>query len=85
MEQTSNPDVKPQGAEGGCTCGAAASTASASSAAAPQYIYALGQVAPRFPRLAIEKEYLQVLGRSDAGGLTDRESLHKILSDKQHR
>lgn len=70
MNPADTTEVKPQ----------AAATASV-----PQYIYALGQITPRFPLLSIEKEYLQALGRGDVAGLTDRESLHKTLADPQNR
>ena len=49
------------------------------------FIYALGRVQPRFPRLAVEKEFVQVAGRSDNAGLTDREVLHAVLSQRQNR
>lgn len=79
MDQTDKAQIVPQGGAGGCSCSTGAA------AGETQYIYALGQIAPRFPRLSIEKEYLQALGRGDASGLTDRASLHKILSDKHNR
>lgn len=50
-----------------------------------QHIYALGQVIPRFPLLSLEKEFLQITGRNDTSGLTDREALHKVLSARENR
>jgi hypothetical protein len=42
-------------------------------AAPPPYVFALGRVAPRFPTLALEKEFEQATGRlEDTAGLTDR-------------
>ena len=38
----------------------------------PSYVYAIGRVEPRFPSLAVEKEFAQATGRSDTAGLTDR-------------
>ena len=35
--------------------------------------------------LACEKEFAQATGRADAAGLTDREALHKVLSQRQNR
>jgi len=59
------------GAPGGkCVCNEPRSTQSARS----MYIYALGRIEPRFPRLSIEKEFAQATGRLDAVGLTDREA-----------
>jgi PatG Domain len=37
----------------------------------PSFVYALGQVEPRFPTLAVEKEFVQGTGRTDAAGLTE--------------
>jgi hypothetical protein len=71
------------------------STASASScpscsaaAAAGQttsFVYALGRLEPRFPRLSAEKEFAQVMGRSNTAGLTDRQALHAVLSKPENR
>jgi hypothetical protein len=49
------------------------------------YVYALGRVEPRFPRLAVEKEFAQAMGRAETTGLTDRQALHTVLSQRQHR
>jgi hypothetical protein len=54
-------------------------------AAAPSYVYAIGRIEPRFPRLSIEKELAQVTGRSDTAGLTDRQALQKVLSERRNR
>jgi hypothetical protein len=49
------------------------------------YVYALGRVEPRFPRLAVEKEFAQATGRAETTGLTDRQALHTVLSQRQNR
>jgi PatG C-terminal len=49
------------------------------------YIYALGRVEPRFPRLSVEKELAQVTGRADTAGLSDRQALQRVLSERQNR
>jgi hypothetical protein len=49
------------------------------------YVYALGRVEPRFPRLAVEKEFAQATGQADTAGLTDRQALHAVLSQRQNR
>jgi hypothetical protein len=49
------------------------------------YIYALGRVEARFPTLGLEKEFAQVVGESHAGGLTDRQAMHAILSQPENR
>jgi hypothetical protein len=53
--------------------------------ATSSYVYALGRVEPRFPRLAVEKEFAQATGRAETTGLTDRQALHAVLSQRQNR
>jgi hypothetical protein len=50
-----------------------------------QYVYAIGQITPRFPRLSVEKEFHQALGRTDTRGLTDRQAMHAALSRPELR
>jgi cyclic patellamide precursor peptide PatG len=72
--------VSPQTDGGSCpTCGGGVASTPTS------YVYALGKVEARFPRLSVEKEFAQATGRADTGGLTDRQALHKILSERQNR
>ena len=54
-------------------------------ASAPDYIYAIGRVIPRFPSPGVEKEVQQVMGRADTAGLTDRQALHGVLSERRNR
>jgi hypothetical protein len=50
------------------------------------YVYAIGTVEPRFPTLAAEKEFAQTTGRAEGTtGLTDREALRSVLSDRANR
>jgi cyclic patellamide precursor peptide PatG len=49
------------------------------------YIYALGRIEPRFPRLSVEKEYAQATGRAETAGLTDRQALQTVLSKPENR
>jgi hypothetical protein len=51
----------------------------------PAYVYALGRVEPRFPSLALEKEFVQATGRAETAGLTDRQALYTVLSARQNR
>ena len=53
--------------------------------AAPSYIFALGRIEPRFPSLAVEKEFAQATGRADTAGLTDRQALQSVLSARPNR
>jgi hypothetical protein len=49
------------------------------------YVYAIGRVEPRFPSLAVEKEFAQAVGRGDTAGLTDHEALQRTLSATSNR
>jgi PatG Domain len=49
------------------------------------YIYAIGRIEARFPKVSVEKEFAQVIGRADTAGLTDREAFHRILSQRDNR
>ncbi|MGH8905645.1 MAG: hypothetical protein ACRD0K_03820 [Egibacteraceae bacterium] len=53
--------------------------------ASASFVYAIGRVAPRFPSLAVEKEFAQVTGRAETAGLTDRQTMHAVLSDRANR
>ena len=53
--------------------------------ASSTYVYALGQIQPRFPGLALEKEFAQVTGRSETQGLTDSQAMQSVLSDRANR
>ncbi|MFH8366360.1 hypothetical protein [Streptomyces sp. NPDC018031] len=53
--------------------------------AAPSYVYALGRIEARFPSLAVEKEFTQVVARDEVTELTDDETLHRVLSAPQNR
>jgi hypothetical protein len=72
--------ISPQTDGGGCpTCGGGVASTP------PSYVYALGRIEARFPRLSVEKEFSQATGQGDTSGLTDRQVLHKILSERQNR
>jgi hypothetical protein len=53
--------------------------------ASSSYVFAIGRIEPRFPSLAVEKEFAQTTGRADAAGLTDRQALQRVLSDRRNR
>jgi hypothetical protein len=68
---------------GGCpTCGSAVGSNNAGTAS---FVYGLGRIKALCPNIACEKEFAQATGRADAAGLTDREALHKVLSQRQNR
>ncbi|MEV7739128.1 hypothetical protein AB0O75_45045 [Streptomyces sp. NPDC088921] len=56
----------------------------ADSGVAP-FIYALGRIEPRFPSPGVEREFAQVTGRTEVTGLTDREALQRVLSERSNR
>jgi hypothetical protein len=49
------------------------------------YVYTLGRIEPRFPRLSVEKEYAQATGRAETAGLTDSQALQAVLSKPENR
>jgi hypothetical protein len=53
--------------------------------APPSYVYALGRIEPRFSSLSVEKEFAQATGRAETAGLTDRQALHSVLSERRNR
>jgi hypothetical protein len=57
----------------------------ASNFTATPFIYAVGRIVVRFPTPAIEREFVQATGRADVVGLTDREALHSVLTQRQNR
>jgi cyclic patellamide precursor peptide PatG len=67
--------------EGNKACGCNSCQAGSSR----EFVYSLGTIAPRFPNLSVEKELLQAVGRADAKDLTDRETLHSVLSKPENR
>jgi hypothetical protein len=66
------------------TCGTAPAT-DGGAAAPPSYIYAIGRIEARFPRVSVEKEFVQAVGRDKTSGLTDRQALHAVLSQPENR
>lgn len=73
--------------------GAPASTAQADNApcqscastASPSFVYALGRVEFRFPRLDVEKEFMQAAARTGTKGKSDREVVHAVLPLRENR
>jgi len=51
----------------------------------PTYIYAIGRIEARFPRPSVEREFAQATGRAETAGLTDRQALQKVLTQRQNR
>lgn len=53
--------------------------------AMPSFVYALGTIEPRFPSLAIEKEFAQVAARTDQSGLTDRQVFRSVIDEENNQ
>ncbi|WP_429565359.1 hypothetical protein [Paraburkholderia sp. MM6662-R1] len=51
---------------------------------ATSYVYALGRIEPRFPRISVEKEFVQATGRADTVNLTDRQALQQVLEQNRY-
>ena len=49
------------------------------------YVYALGRIEARFPRLSVEKEFAQVAGRAETAGKTDQQVFYAVLSKFENR
>lgn len=84
MEQTETT-TDPESSYGEIDDRSAAPQATSPSIDEPSYVYAIGRVEPRFPSLAVEKEFAQATGRTESAGLTDRESLQAVLSNRANR
>jgi hypothetical protein len=77
---------KVRAAEGGCGCsGAAEAGSNGGGPATRTFIYTVGNIEPRFPNLSVEKEFAQVTGRANTEGLTDRQALQRVLSERGNR
>jgi cyclic patellamide precursor peptide PatG len=97
MEQERETGEQTEGTEGQQTEGLEQSAAqpaqmtdtsvvSSGAATTTPYVYAIGRVEPRFPSLAVEKEFAQVAGRAEeTNGLTDQQVLNRVLSDRENR
>jgi hypothetical protein len=57
----------------------------ANGGAAPSYVYAIGRIEPRFPRISVEKEFSQATGRAATAGLSDRQAVQAVLSKRENR
>ncbi len=75
------PPEQSAGTNGSCpTCGVGAASTPLS------FVYALGRIEARFPRLSVEKEFAQALSRPDAqAGHTDRQAMQSVLSAPENR
>ena len=80
----SHATLVPQDGAGHCSCGGGGNPDAPQIAHYPP-VYAVGRIEWRFPTAAIEKEFAQATGRAETTGMTDRQALHAVLSQRQHR
>jgi hypothetical protein len=86
MDEPETQTIAPPPGEGADDGPQVLAAAPAADAIAPaEFIYAIGRITPGFPSISVEKEYLQVRGRTDTAGATDRQAMHAILSDRANR
>src|SRR6516165_4606240 len=76
--QAAAPPASPLAQQPCPTCGSNGAAMPAS------YVYALGRIEPRFPRLSVEKEFAQATGRAETVNLTDRQALQRVLQDNRY-
>ncbi len=83
---TSAPAViAPQSCPTCGTAGAAGQASQSGAPAAPSYIYAIGRIEARFPKISVEKEFAQAVGRDKTEGFTDRKAFQAVLSKPENR
>ncbi len=70
--------------QGNCSC-QAGSKSERETVESYSPIYAIGRIDWRFPNAAVEKEFAQAAGRTETTGMTDRQTIHAVLSQRQNR
>jgi hypothetical protein len=60
-------------------------TCSGTAAMPVSHVYAIGRIEARFPRLSVEKEFVQASGRAETGGQTDQQVFYNVLSKPENR
>jgi len=78
-EEALNADMASNGSGSCPTCG------TTGMATTPSFVYAIGKIEPRFPRLSVEKEFAQVISNRESSGQTDREVMQTVLSAPENR
>jgi len=78
--------LTPQGGGGSCSCGGNGGSESVQAGTNTNpNIYAVGQIDIRFPSLSVEKEFAQATGRAQTAGLSDRQALQSVVSERRNR
>jgi len=73
--------------QGDGTCASCGSTADRNNNGfgMPSFVYAIGDIVPRFTSLAVEKEFRQSPNQAGTAGLTDTQAFRSILSERRNR
>jgi hypothetical protein len=79
------PAVAGDGGTSRATDASCPTCSGATATALTEYVYVIGRVEARFPRLSVEKEFTQVTGRADSAGLTDQQTFSSVLSEPENR
>ena len=61
------------------TCGGATPFMPAS------HVYTIGRIEARYPRLSVEKEFVQATGRAQTASQTDQQAFYNVLSKSENR
>lgn len=61
------------------------SCAASASSMPTSFVYAIGRIEPRFPRLSVEKEFAQVSKHAETSGQTDQQAFRNVLSQPENR
>jgi hypothetical protein len=69
----------------GAPCAACGTQQPAATSGDSSYIYAVGRIEARFPRLSVEKEFAQARARIETSGQTDRQVFREVLSVRENR
>src|SRR5262249_39673425 len=83
----SSTDAAPAALSGPIAAAQAAPGPNGATLNAPSYVYVIGTIEPRFPRLSVEKEFVQLQARGATGtqSLTDRQVLQSVLARPESR
>jgi hypothetical protein len=82
LSSATRPATSPLAPQACPTWAAAAAT---NAGPATSYVYAIGRIEARFPKQSVEKEFAQATGRAETAGLTDRQAVQKVLSQRSNR
>ncbi len=77
--------ITPQAGVNNCGCSSEVDSNSNINKMPPSFIYAIGRIDARFPNIATEKEFAQVVSRAETAGKTNQQIFHSALSKRENR